>query len=76
MVWIQEIESNYTRQTRNRSVFQKGTRFTAIKLFKRLPKTSQSLKEDKISFRNKRTLYFMNNSFYTVSEFVEHNINN
>jgi hypothetical protein len=52
----------------NLSVFQKGTRLTAIKLFNRLPKTIQSLKKDKISFRNKLILYLMNNSFYTVSE--------
>jgi hypothetical protein len=39
-------------------------------------KTIQSLKEDKISFRNKLILYLMNNSFYIVSEFVEHNLNN
>jgi hypothetical protein len=60
----------------NLSVFQKGTTLTTIKLFNRLPKPIQSLKEDKISFRNKLTLYLMNNSFYTVSEYVEHNLNN
>jgi hypothetical protein len=60
----------------NFSAFQKVTMFTAIKLLNRLPKTIQSLKEVRISFKMNLFLYFMNNSSYTVPEFVEHNINN
>ena len=60
----------------NLSAFQKGAMFTAIKLFNRLPITIQSLKEDRISFKSELFLYLMNNSFYTVSEYVEHNIDN
>jgi hypothetical protein len=37
----------------NLSVFQKGSMFAAIKLFNRPPKLIQSLKEDKMGFRNK-----------------------
>jgi hypothetical protein len=50
--------------------------FAAIKLFNRLPKIIQSLKEDRMSFRNKLSSYLMSNSFYTVSEYLECNLNN
>jgi hypothetical protein len=60
----------------NLSAFEKGTMFTAIKLFNRLPKTIQSLKEDRNIFKMNLFLDLMNNSFYTVPDFVEHNINN
>jgi hypothetical protein len=47
----------------NLSAFQKGTMFTAIELFNRLPKTIQSFKEDRISFKMNLFLYLMNNYF-------------
>jgi hypothetical protein len=47
----------------NLSVFQKGSVFVAIKLFNRLPKIIQSLKEDRMRFRNKLSSYLMSNSF-------------
>jgi hypothetical protein len=50
--------------------------FAAIKLFNRLPKIIQSLKEDRMSFRTKLSSYLMSNSFYTVSEYLECNLNN
>jgi hypothetical protein len=53
----------------NLSAFQKGTMY---KLCNRLPITIQSLKEDRISFKNKLSLYLMNNSFHTVSKYVEY----
>jgi hypothetical protein len=59
----------------NLSVFQKGMMFTGIRLFKRLPMTIQSLRKDRISFKNKLFLYLMNNSFYTVAEFLEYTMN-
>jgi hypothetical protein len=60
----------------NLSVFQKGTMFTGIRLFNRLPMTIQSLRKDRISVKNKLFLYLMNNSFYTVDEFLEYTMNN
>jgi hypothetical protein len=60
----------------NPSAFQKGSMFSAIKLFNRLPKIIQSLKEDRTSFRKEVTSYLMNNAFYTVSEYLECNLNN
>jgi hypothetical protein len=51
----------------NLSVFHKGSMFAAIKLFNRLPKRIQSLKEDGMSFRNKLSSYLMSNSFYTIT---------
>jgi hypothetical protein len=60
----------------NLSVFQKGTMFTGIGLFNRLPMTIQSLRKDRISFKNKLFLYLMNNIFYTVDEFLEYTMNN
>jgi hypothetical protein len=50
--------------------------FVAIKLFNRLPKIIQSLKEDRMSFRNKLSSYLMSTSFYTVSEYLECKLNN
>jgi hypothetical protein len=74
----------HTLNTRNReqlylpnanlSVFQNGPMFSAIKLFNRLTKIIQNLEEDGVSFRNKLSL--MSNSFYTVSEYLECNLNN
>jgi hypothetical protein len=60
----------------NLSVFQKGNMFTGIRLFNRLPMTIQSLRKDRISFKNKLFLYLMNNSFYAVAEFLEFTMNN
>jgi hypothetical protein len=50
--------------------------FTGIKLFNRLPRTIQSLRKDRISFKKNLFSYLMNNSFYTVDEFLEHTVNN
>jgi hypothetical protein len=52
----------------NLPAFQ-GTMFTGIRLFNRLPMTIQSLRKDRIIFKNKLFLCLMNNSFYTVAEF-------
>jgi hypothetical protein len=60
----------------NLSVFQKGTTFTGIRLFNSLPRTIQSLRNDRTSFKNHLFSYLMNNSFYTVAEFLEHTVNN
>jgi hypothetical protein len=60
----------------NLSAFQKGTMFIAIKLLNSLAITIQSLKEYRINFKNKLSLYLMNNSFNAVSEYVEYNIIN
>jgi hypothetical protein len=49
--------------------------FTGIRLFNRLPMTIQSLRKDRISFKN-NFFYHMNNSFYTVDAFLEYTINN
>jgi hypothetical protein len=50
--------------------------FTGIRLFNGLPMTIQSLRKDRISFKNKLFLYLMNNSFYIVAEFLEYTMNN
>jgi hypothetical protein len=55
--------------TANISTFQKGTMFTGIRLFNRLPRTIQSLRKDRNSFKNNLFSYLMNNSFYTVDDF-------
>jgi hypothetical protein len=50
--------------------------FTGIRLFNRLPRTIQSRRKDRIGFKNNLFSYLMNNSFYTVDEFLEHKVNN
>jgi hypothetical protein len=60
----------------NLSVFQNGTMCTGIMLFNRLPMTILNLRKDKISFKNKLFLHLMNNSFYTLAEFLEYTMNN
>jgi hypothetical protein len=50
--------------------------FAGIRLFNRLPMTIHSLRKDRISFKNKLFLYLMNNSFYTVAEFLEYTMKN
>jgi hypothetical protein len=62
--------------TSNLSVFQKGAKLTGIRLFNSLPRTIQSLKNDRISFKNNLSSYLMKNSFYTVAAFLEHTVNN
>jgi hypothetical protein len=49
---------------------------TGIRLFNRLPKIIQSLRKDRISFKNNLFSYLMNNSFYTADEFLKHTVNN
>jgi uncharacterized sodium:solute symporter family permease YidK len=41
-----------------------------------LPITIKNLKKDRISFKNNLVSYLLNNSFYTVAEFLEHKLNN
>jgi hypothetical protein len=62
--------------TSNLSVFQKGTSFSGIRLFNSLPGTIQSLRYDRVHFKNNLFSYLMTNSFYTVAEFLEHTVNN
>jgi hypothetical protein len=38
--------------------------------------TIKSLRKDIISFKNNLVSYLMNNSFYTVAEFLEYTVNN
>jgi hypothetical protein len=65
--WIYRQESNCDRWW----LFGIG-----IRLFNRLPRTIQSLRKDRISFKNNLFSYLMNNSFCTVDTFLEHTINN
>jgi hypothetical protein len=61
----------------NLSVFQNGTMCTSIRLYNRQPMNVQNLRKDRSSFKNKFFfLYLMNNSFYTVAEFLEYTMNN
>jgi hypothetical protein len=62
--------------TSNLSVFQKGTTFCGIRLFNSLPGTIQSLRNDRVHFKNNLLSYLMTNSFYTVAEFLKHTVNN
>jgi hypothetical protein len=62
--------------TSNLSVFQKHTAFSGIRLFNSLPGTIQSLRNDRVRFKNNLLSYLMTNSFYTVAEFLEHTVNN
>jgi hypothetical protein len=62
--------------TTNLSVFQKGAAFSGIRLFNSLPGTIQSLRNDRVRFKNNLLSYLMANSFYTVAEFLEHTVNN
>jgi hypothetical protein len=62
--------------TSNLSVFQKGTTFSGIKLFNSLPGTIQSLRNDRVRFKNNLLSYSMTNSFHTAAEFLEHTVNN
>jgi hypothetical protein len=78
-----EVHGLHTRRknqvylpTSNLSVFQKGTTFSGIRLFNSLPGTIQSLRNDRVHFKNNLPSYLMTNSFYTVAEFLEHTVNN
>jgi hypothetical protein len=53
----------------NLPVFQKGTIFSGIRLFNSLPGTIQSLRNDRVRFKNNLRTHLMTNSFYTVAEF-------
>jgi hypothetical protein len=62
--------------TSNFAVFQKDTVFAGIRLFNKLPTTIQSLRKERISFKNNLVSYLMNKSFYTAAEFLEYTANN
>jgi hypothetical protein len=70
------IKNQLYLPTSNLSAFQKGTKFTGIRLFNSFPGTIQILKNDRISFKNNLSSYLMKYSFYTVAEFLEHAVNN
>jgi hypothetical protein len=46
--------------TSNLSVFQKGTMFAGTRLFNKLPRTIQSLRKERINFKNNLISYLMN----------------
>jgi hypothetical protein len=50
--------------------------FTGTRFFNRLHRTIQSLRKVRINFKNNLNSYIMNNSFYTVAEFLEYTANN
>jgi hypothetical protein len=56
----------------NLSALQKGTTFSGIKLFNSLPSTIQSLRNNRDHVKNSLHTYLISNSFYTVTEFLEH----
>jgi hypothetical protein len=58
------------------NLFQKGTMCTGTRLFNSLLRTIQSLRKDRISFKNNLISYLMNNLFYAVAEYLEHTANN
>jgi hypothetical protein len=62
--------------TTNLSVVQKGATFSGIRLFNSSPGTIQSLRNDRVRFKNNLLSYLMANSFYTVAEFLAHTANN
>jgi hypothetical protein len=62
--------------TSNLYIFQKGATFSGIRLLNSLPGTNQSLRNDRVCFKNNLLSYLMANSFYTVAEFLEHIVNN
>jgi hypothetical protein len=62
--------------TTNLSVFQKGATFSGFRLFNSFSGTIESLRNDRVHFKNNLLSYLMANSFYTVAEFLEHRVNN
>jgi hypothetical protein len=56
----------------NLSAIQKGTTCSGNKLFNSLPSTIQSLRNERDHFKNSLHTCLISNSFYSVTEFLEH----
>ena len=61
--------------TANPSTFQKGVTDSGIRIFNKLPSNNQHLRNDRVHFKNKLCKYLITNSFYSITEFLEHSTN-
>ena len=55
----------------NLTSVQKGIIYFGIKIYNSLPSNILSLKKDRRRFKNELNRYLLNNSFYSVKEFLE-----
>jgi len=73
-----EIHRLHTRRknqlfipTANLTSVQKGIAYFGMKIYISLPNNILNLKNDTKQFKNELHRYFLNNSFYSVKEFLE-----
>ena len=73
-----EMHELYTRSknqlfipTANLKRVQKGITYSGIKIKDSLPSNILNLKNDRKQFKNELYRYLLNNSFYSVKEFLE-----
>jgi hypothetical protein len=55
----------------NLASVQKGITYSGIKIFNSLPKSILNHRNDRKTFKNELYRYLLNNSFYSVKEFLE-----
>jgi hypothetical protein len=60
----------------NLTSVQKGITYSGMKIYISLPNNLLNLKNDMKQFKNELYRYFLNNSFYSVKEFLEFSIDN
>jgi len=62
--------------TANLTSVQKGITYSGIKIYNSLPSNVLNLKNDRKQFKNELYRYLLNNSFYSVKEFLEFSSDN
>jgi hypothetical protein len=68
---IQEVKNQLFIRTANLTSVQKGITYSGIKIYNSLPSNILNLKKDGKQFKNELHRYLLNNSFYSVKEFLE-----
>jgi hypothetical protein len=71
---VHDINTRYKNQLHMPSVrlsaIQRGTTYSAIKIFNKLPPSISSLKKDKLVFKSVLRKYLLTHGFYSIEEFV------
>jgi hypothetical protein len=67
--------NNFHYRTCNLTIFQKGTYYSGIKVFNNLPPTIKNLAHDMKQFRSALKRFLLLNSFYSLEEYFNYNIN-
>ena len=73
---IQEVKINFSFQLQSLTSVQKGITNSGIKIYNSLPSDILNLRNERKHFKNELYRCLLNNSFYSVKQFLEFSSDN